>query len=235
MVGLLVDRTGFPLEIGCFEGSKAETKTLLEVIGRFQARHDIADMVVVADAGMLSAANLKELDAAGLRFIVGSRVTKAPNDLASHFRWHGDAFTDGQIVDTVTPRYGRTATNDVLLREEPVWNPEQMGKDWRAVWAFSRKRALRDQQTLNLQANRAQEIIDGQRQVKSARFVKTTAAGRKLDEAALKRARRLVGLKGYVTNIPATMMPAEEIISSYHDLWRVEQSFRMSKSDLGHV
>ncbi len=232
VVGLLVDRTGFPLEIGCFEGSKAETKTLLEVIGRFQARHDIADMVVVADAGMLSAANLKELDAAGLRFIVGSRVTKAPNDLASHFRRHGDAFTDGQIVDTVTPRYGRTATNDVLLREEPVWNPEQMGKDWRAVWAFSRKRALRDQQTLNLQANRAQEIIDGQRQVKSARFVKTTAAGRKLDEAALKRARRLVGLKGYVTNIPATMMPAEEIISSYHDLWRVEQSFRMSKSDL---
>ena len=27
-------------------------------------------------------------------------------------------------------------------------------------------------------------------------------------------------------------MPAAEIISSYHDLWHVEQSFRMSKSDL---
>ena len=232
VVVLLVDRTGFPLEIGCFEGNKAETKTLLGIIERFQTRHGIADMVVVADAGMLSVANLKELDEAGLRFIVGSKVTKAPNDLTSHIRWHGDAFTDGQTVEIDTPRYGKTATNDVLLREEPAWNPEQMDKDWRAVWAFSRKRALRDQQTLNLQANSAQEIIDGQRQVKSERFVKTTAAGRKLDEAALKRARRLVGLKGYVTNIPATTVPAKEIISSYHDLWQVEQSFRMSKSDL---
>src|SRR5699024_12388419 len=27
-------------------------------------------------------------------------------------------------------------------------------------------------------------------------------------------------------------MSAEEVVSSYHDLWRVEQSFRMAKSDL---
>jgi hypothetical protein len=48
----------------------------------------------------------------------------------------------------------------------------------------------------------------------------------------LARARRLVGLKGYVTNIPASLMPAAEVIASYHDLWHVEQSFRMSKTDL---
>ena len=44
--------------------------------------------------------------------------------------------------------------------------------------------------------------------------------------------RRLEGLKGYVTNIPAELMPAGEVIGSYHDLWQVEASFRMSKSDL---
>jgi hypothetical protein len=44
--------------------------------------------------------------------------------------------------------------------------------------------------------------------------------------------RRLVGLKGYVTNIPAALMPADEVMAKYHDLWRVEQPFRMSKSDL---
>ena len=32
VVGLLIDRTGFPLEIGCFEGSKAETHTIIPVI-----------------------------------------------------------------------------------------------------------------------------------------------------------------------------------------------------------
>ncbi|WP_441768675.1 IS1634 family transposase, partial [Kribbia dieselivorans] len=81
VIGLLVDRHGFPLEIGCFEGNKAETTTIIPIVNAFQARHGLADMVVVADAGMLSATNLRELDDANLRFIVGSRVTKAPTDL----------------------------------------------------------------------------------------------------------------------------------------------------------
>ena len=74
-----------------------------------------------ADAGMLSASNLKELDAAGLSFIVGSHTVKAQIDLASHFHWHGDVFTDGQITDTVTPRHGNTIVNDCSMRDEPVW------------------------------------------------------------------------------------------------------------------
>jgi hypothetical protein len=64
VVGLLVDRHGFPLEIGCFEGNQAEKLTILPVIRQFQARHGIE--VVVGDAGMLSAANLADLDEAGL-------------------------------------------------------------------------------------------------------------------------------------------------------------------------
>ncbi len=82
VVGLLVDRAGFPLEIGCYEGNKAETATIIPIVKQFQERHNIADMVVVADAGMLSASNLTALDEAHLRFIVGSRVAKAPKDLA---------------------------------------------------------------------------------------------------------------------------------------------------------
>jgi len=39
-------------------------------------------------------------------------------------------------------------------------------------------------------------------------------------------------LKGYVTNSPATVMRAAEVLSSYHDVGQVEQSFRMNTSDL---
>ena len=39
-------------------------------------------------------------------------------------------------------------------------------------------------------------------------------------------------MKGYVTNTPADLMPAGEVVGSYHALWQVEQSFRMSKTDL---
>ena len=232
VVGLLVDRGGFPLEIGCFEGNKAETATMIPIIQQFQARHGLADIVVVADAGMLSAGNLRELDEANLRFIVGSRMTKAPNDLASHFRWHGDAFADGQLIDTVTPRTGHKNENNPDLRAEPVWDPEQHLGSWRAVWAYSRKRAVHDNKTLAAQENRAREVIEGQKAARTPRFVKTSGGARSLDEASLTRARQLAGLKGYVTNIPATIMAAGEVIGSYHDLWHVEQSFRMSKTDL---
>lgn len=44
VVGLLVDRAGFPLEIGCFEGNKAETLTIVPIVKAFQARHGIADI-----------------------------------------------------------------------------------------------------------------------------------------------------------------------------------------------
>ena len=235
IVGLLVDRAGFPLEIGCWEGNKAETTTMLPIIRQFQERHSIEAMVVVADAGMLSAGNLKDLHEAGLRFIVGSRVTKAPADLASHFRWHGDAFTDGQVIDTITPRVATTTArgvNDEKKRAEPVWDPGTHERSWRAVWSYSGKRAARDAKTLTLQENRAKAVIAGEKAARTPRFVTVKNGSRSLDETSLARARRVVGLKGYVTNIPATLMPAGEVIASYHELWHVEASFRMSKSDL---
>jgi hypothetical protein len=236
VVGLLVDRHGFPLEVGCFEGNRAETTTILPIVEAFQARHGLAGLVIVADAGMLSASNLRDLDEAGLRFIVGSRVTKAPADLESHFRWHGDAFTDGQVIDTITPKTARASQrgveNDINVKAEPVWDPARHADSWRAVWAYSTKRAVRDNKTITLQENKAREVVAGQRTAKTPRFVKTSNGARSLDEASLARARRLVGLKGYVSNIDAATMPAREVIASYHDLWHVEQSFRMSKTDL---
>jgi hypothetical protein len=232
VVGLLVDRHGFPLEIGCFEGNKAEKLTILPVIRQFQARHGIEAIVVVADAGMLSAGNLADLDEAGLGFIVGSRVTKAPVDLESHFRWHGDALSDGQVIDTLTPKAGKNNDNSPALRAEPAWDRKEHPKSWRAVWAFSAKRFARDNRTLTAQENRARDVISGAKSARTPRFVKNAGGAPALDEKALARARKLAGLKGYVTNIPVTVMPPAEVISRYHDLWHVEQSFRMSKTDL---
>ncbi len=234
VVGLLVDRTGFPLEIGCFEGNTAETTTLVPIITAFAARHDLTDtpMVVAADAGMLSASNLTALDDAGLGFIVGSRAVKAPIDLASHFHWNGDVFKDGQIIDIITPRHANAKVNDTTKRAEPVWNADEHRGAWRAIWAYSAKRARRDQKTLHAQEVRAKAVVAGERAAKSTRFVKTHAGDRILDNPALARAQSLVGLKGYVTNLDVTVMPAAEVIAKYHDLWHVERSFRMSKTDL---
>ena len=158
IVGLLVDRRGFPLRIGCWEGSKAETTTIIPIVEAFQQAHSIEELVIVADAGMLSAANLTALDEARLRFIVGARTTRAPGDLEAHFHWAGDAFTDGQLIDTITPKRGSNTERDKSLRAEPVWDPVEYPGSWRAVWAYSKKRAARDTRTLTAQANRARAI-----------------------------------------------------------------------------
>jgi hypothetical protein len=231
-VGLLADRGGFPLEIGCFEGNKAEKHTIVPIVEQYAKRCGKQRLVVVADAGMLSADNLKALDEAGYRFIVGSRMVKAPADLASHFRWHGDAFEDGQIIDTLTPKTGASTENDPHVKAEPAWDPDEHPGSWRAVWEFSAKRFARDNRTLTAQENRARAVIAGEKQARKPRFVKTSGDSLSLDLAGLARARRLAGLKGYATNIPAGGMPATELIARYHDLWHIEESFRISKSDL---
>ena len=234
---MLVDRAGFPLEIGCFEGNTAETATLIPIIEGFQARHGLTDFVIVADAdaGMLSASNLKALDEAGLRFIVGSRVTKAPPTLP---RISGSTATRSPMGRSSTrspPRVATktaTAVNEVNKRAEPVWDPDTREQSWRAVWAYSTKRAVRDAKTLTLRENKAKAVIAGEKAARTPRFVMIKNGSRSLDEVSLKRARRLAGLKGDITNIPATTMPASDIIGSYHELWHVEASFRMSKTDL---
>ncbi|MFI8697004.1 IS1634 family transposase [Dietzia maris] len=214
-VGLLVARDGFPLDIHVFEGNRAETKTLIPVITAFQQRHQISDMVVVADAGMLSAANLNALEDAGLSFIVASRTSKAPKELEDHFGRRGNAIDDGEVVELIRPMgQGRDR------------------RDRRVVWHYKWQRAQRDRRTLNAQIDRAQRVADRAEPLKKQRFVKVTGQTVALDEASIERARQSAGYKGYVTNIDSSVMDGHAVVAAYHDLWRVEQSFRMAKSDL---
>ena len=214
-VGLLVDPGGFPLEIHVFEGNKAETTTLIPVLTAFGARHEITDLVVVADAGMLSAANLNALEDAGTGFIVGSRITKAPYDLAAHFARHGDCFTDGQVLESVR-----------------VMGTGKAARPRRVVYQWKFTREQHDNKAINAMVTKAEKVADGSRPLRRDRFVKVTGATKGVDWALVERARQLAALLGYVTNLPATTMDGAAVIAAYHDLWRVEQSFRMTKSDL---
>jgi hypothetical protein len=215
-LGLLTDAGGFPLAVHLFEGNKAETKTLIPVLTGFAADHpDAADIVVVADAGMLSAANLLALDDAGFRFIVGSRISKAPYDLMTHVERHGNAFDDGQTIET-TRRMG-------VGRD---------ARDRRVVYQWRFTRCRHDNQAINAMIERAEAVAAGQRPLKRDRFVKLTDADPAVDWPLVERARSLAGLKGYVTNISAKTLSGEQVVNAYHDLYQVERSFRMAKSDL---
>ncbi len=213
--GLLVDPAGFPLEVHLSGGNKAETATLIPVLSAFAQRHGVRDMVVVADAGMLSAANLNALEDAGFGFIVGSRITKAPYDLAGHFERHGNYFTDGQVLESAR----RMGTG-------------KAARVWRVACQWKFKREQQDNKAINAMIERAEKIADGRAPLKKARFLKVTDITTEPGQVTIDRARQLAGLKGYVTNLPASSMDGAAVIAACHDLWKVEQSFRMTKGDL---
>ena len=70
----------------------------------------------------------------------------------------------------------------------------------------------------------------GQAAVKRNRFVQLTGATKTINRSLETKARALAGLKGYVTNLQAPT--AEYVLGAYHQLWQIEKSFRMSKTDL---
>jgi Transposase DDE domain len=214
-VGLLTDVRGLPLQVHAFEGNTAETKTILPVIEAFQAAYELPEVTVVADAGMLSEANLKDLEDAKLRFIVGARIPDLPYQVAEWQRRHpGEPIADGQIF--VQPTIMGTK------------------KDPRRRIIFYQYRADRARRTLkgiDQQIAKAEKAVAaGPAAVKRNRFVHLTGGTRQVNRELEAKARGLAGLKGYVTNLEA---PAPEfVLGAYHQLWQIEKSFRMSKTDL---
>lgn len=215
LVGLLVDPGGFPLEVHEFEGNKAETRTIVPVLDAFRERHQVDELVVVADAGMLSAANLAAVEDAGHRFIVGSRTSSAPFDLAEHYDKVGNVFNDGQCVET-TRTMG--AGKDARAR--------------RVVWQYRFSRYKRDNITLNKQIERAEQIADKTRPARRDRFVTIDGSTVGVNWGQVEKARTWLGLKGYVTNIPESVLDGPGVVAAYHSLFQVEAPFRMAKSDL---
>jgi transposase len=213
-VGLLTDVRGFPLQVHAFDGNTAETKTILPVIQAFAAAHGLPEVTVVADAGMLSEANLAAIEDAGLKFIVGARIPDVPYQVSQWRRRHpGEPIGDGQIF--VQPW---------------VMGPKTDPRERTIFYQYRADRAKRTLKGIDQQIAKAEKAVAGQAAVKRNRFVQLTGATKTINRSLEAKARALAGLKGYVTNLEAPT--AEYVLGAYHQLWQIEKSFRMSKTDL---
>jgi hypothetical protein len=81
-----------------YQGNKAGTTTMLPVIKAFMAAHRLKDVVIFADAGMISEDNMKAIEAAGLSFILGMKIPEVPSVVAEWRKAHPDTeIADGQV------------------------------------------------------------------------------------------------------------------------------------------
>ncbi|WP_433715793.1 IS1634 family transposase [Nocardia sp. CA-084685] len=216
-IGLLTDATGFPLMVSAFEGNKAETATMLPVINAFKTAHRLTDVTVVADAGMISEANQTAIQAAGLTFILGTKIPRLPSVIDEWRRKHpGQQIPDGQVFTQPWP-----ASSSEKARGIP---------DRVIYYQYRADRARRSLRGIDEQIAKAQRAVDGKAPVKRNRFIKLAGATKTVDRALETKTRALAGIKGYTTNL--TSATPEFVIGAYHQLWHVEKSFRMSKHDL---
>ena len=85
---------------------------------------------------------------------------------------------------------------------------------------------------MNKQIEKAKQAIDKPSRAKKIKFTKTGKQQLELNETLIEKTKKLLGIKGYYTDLEEKIASNETIIDRYHQLYRIEQAFRVSKSDL---
>jgi len=213
VIGLITTRSGLPVMHEVFEGNTFEGHTMLAIVHRFQERVGNTKPVIVADAAMLSKANMQQLESEGYRYIVGARL----------------ANTAANFIDQIHTALPRT---DKAIRR---FSYDGVVKNATMICEFSDARYKKDKRDFDKQVKRALVLLERNEPGRRAKFIKKSKEKDKpfiFDAGLQAKTEKLLGIKGYVTNITEDELSSSELIAYYRDLWHVEQAFRMSKSDL---
>lgn len=204
LIGLMVSTLGFPVAYQIFEGNKFEGHTLIPSILSFKKKHKINQLTVVADAAMLSLENLEVLKSHGLSYIVGARMSNLNQQIIKEAQAKLEKRDNAHL---------RIETRQGIL-----------------VCDFSLKRYRKDKNEMDKQIKKAWFLLKEPSKIKRVKFISSRKNQLKLNKELIIKTERLLGIKGYFTNL--TEIDDHTIIKRYHDLWQIEQTFRIAKSDL---
>ena len=212
VLGLLVSEGCYPLSYSLFNGSQYEGFTMRPMIDDFKQRFTLGDdFVVVADSGLMNKNNVKMLQEAGYKYILGARI-KSEN--ANTKQW-------------ILSLEKKDKACYELKREDGE----------RLIVSFSEKRAKKDAYNRDRGIARLRKTYKNGRitkqQVNKRDYNKFLEISKDIEvvinEEKIAEDCRWDGLKGYVTN---TDLNPEQVIDQYHGLWVVERAFRISKGTL---
>lgn len=213
MIGLLVGSHGYPIGYDVFEGNTFEGHTLIPTLKKIQQKYGFDKPIVIADAGLLSKQNLKDLRIEGYEFILGARIKNESEEIKAALLEQTASMTDGASVALELKSGTRlhVTYSDTRARKD-AWNRERGLKKLRA-------RIGKGRITKASVTNRGYN--------KFLKLEGTMACA--IDEEKVGADKRWDGLKGYVTN---TKLRSDEVVKNYGHLWQIEKAFRISKTDL---
>jgi len=206
LVALMVTKEGLPIAYEVFAGNTFEGHTIIPVVKKFIDKHKVNEFTVVADAAMISADNILALKDNNINYIVGARLGNIPNDLVTEID-KSIAREDGKSI--------RLQTDNGYL-----------------ICSYSSVRHRKDKYEMEKQIEKAKYIINNPSKNKKLKFTKSNGQNIELNEKLIEKTRKLLGIKGYYTNLKEAVAANNTIIARYHELYKIEQAFRISKSDL---
>lgn len=211
VLGLLVNQSGFPLAYEIFEGNKFEGHTMLGIVESFRNQYHLQKIIIVTDAAMMSNKNITELTANNYEYIVGARIKNESDKLKSQIL--SLSLKDGQST-SLTKKDGE-----------------------RLVVSYSEQRAKKDEHNRKRGMSRLEKLLSSGKLTKKQinnkgynKYLKLDGQiNLSIDYDKYNEDAKWNGLKGYLTN---TDLSKEEVIEQYKQLWHIEKTFRISKTDL---
>jgi transposase len=211
VLGLLVSIGGYPLAYEVYQGNKFEGDTMLPVINLFKRQYKLQNLVIVADAGLLSQKNIQALQQNHCQYILGARIKNESNTIKN------------QILALKL----KNGQSGIIQKDEQN----------KIVISYSDSRARKDQANRQRGIQKLEKLIQSKKLTKAQinnkgynKFLKMTGQVEvTLDKTKIDQDKKWDGLKGYLTN---TMLSNDEIINNYNHLWHIEKAFRVAKNDI---
>jgi len=213
MLGLLVGQEGYPIGYDIFEGNVFEGNTLLPTIESIQAKFNLPNPVVVADAALLSKKNIGALREQGYEFILGGRIKNEGREIRQKIFEQVKDIRKGKNVEIEKPDGTRLIVSYSVDREK---------KD-----AYNRVRGLRKLRERIRSGRLTKKHINNRGYNKFLTLKGVVEI--EIDEKKVLGDCMWDGLKGYITN---TKLVPKDVIENYRHLWQIEKAFRISKTDL---
>ncbi len=206
LIALMVTKEGFPIAFEVFSGNTFEGHTIIPVAKDFVKKNHVKEITVVADAAMISAENIKQLTENNINYIVGARLGNVSKELF-------------EIIDKN------------IIREDGKTIRLKTGNGY-LVCSYSAARYRKDKYEMEKQIEKARQVVENPSINKRLKFLQTKAEQVQLNQKLIDKTKKLLGIKGYYTNLEARNCSDQLIIERYHELYKIEQAFRISKHDL---
>ena len=206
LVALMVTKEGFPISYEIFAGNTFEGHTIIPVVNEFVRKYRVKDFTVVADAAMISNENVQALRANKINYIVGARLGNLSNELVAEID-KNICREDGKSI--------RIKTDNGYL-----------------ICSYSSVRYRKDKYEMEKQIEKAKDIISNPSKNKKLKFTKLSGQQVELNQKLIDKTQKLLGIKGYYTNLEENSVSNQTVMDRYHELYKIEQAFRISKSDL---